>query len=109
MRRTFDIKIDGQPYLFPEGQSGLQLGTTVIEPAQKGQVASIVIESFHGGVGHATPTGPFQYADTASSGTADVFTPGVYAIDGTVTTLDTETLDTPMFYRPSVIFHPYTG
>ena len=109
MRRTFDIKIDGQPYLFPEGQSGLQLGATVVEPAQKGQVASIVVESFHGGVGHDTPTGPFQFSDVSGTSDADVYTPGVFAIDGTATVMDTETLDTPMFYRPSFIFHPFNG
>lgn len=60
MTRSFDVKLDGEPYNFgPRG--GLQLGRALTSPAPALQVGTIEIPSFHHGPGQVWGRDPAQF------------------------------------------------
>lgn len=62
--RTYDIKIGDLALMFPEGeQRGIELGVAPAEPGSNGQVDSVVITSFHGGIGRTLDDGIMRYKE----------------------------------------------
>lgn len=61
MSASWDIKLAGKPYMFPDKTSGLTLGAALTEPGNPSQVDGIVIASLHGGIGRGYDNGILQY------------------------------------------------
>lgn len=60
--KSWDFKIAGNPYVSaPGSQFGIQLGAALTEPAKPSEVGSVVIASFHGGVGRGLEQGIMRY------------------------------------------------
>lgn len=60
--KSFDIKIDGQQYMFGT-VPGITLATVSLEPGTQDKVDTIVIESLHKGIGRPLPKGILRYKE----------------------------------------------
>jgi hypothetical protein len=60
MTRSFDVKLDGEPYNFG-ARGGLKLGRSITSPSPALQVGTIEIPSFHHGPGQVWGRNPQQF------------------------------------------------
>ena len=75
MVKDWDFKLGDLPLVSPDGGTAIKLGAALNEPARPSEVGSIVIASFHGGIGRGFADGILRYS---SSVDADLSIPGEF-------------------------------
>jgi len=100
---SWDIKINGQQYMFAEGAPGISLGGALSEPARPTQVDSVVVATFHAGIGRSMEGGVLRYKEARN---ADLTIPGEFLPGYQATTVGSFTATGLELARPSFGYVP---
>jgi hypothetical protein len=97
MLKSWDVKLAGQPYVFGSSP-GISLGAALTEPGQPSQVGSVVIASWHGGIGRGFDEGMLQYDEATD---ADLTVPNAFLPGYSVQSVGSFTASNQSIARPA--------
>lgn len=100
---SWDVKINDRPYMFAEGAPGIQLGGALNEPARPTEVGSVVVATFHAGIGRSMENGVLRYKEARD---ADLTIPGEFLPGYQATTVGSFTATGIELARPAFGYVP---